>query len=411
MSFGNSFAQIFTKEIVNYSIEDYSADNQNWGIDVSDNGIVYIANNKGLLRYTGSSWELFELPNKTIIRSVLVVGDAVYTGSYEEFGFWKNDDFGNLSYTSLNHFFEKDNKIDNEEFWQIVKHGDNIIFRSFANVYNYDGKKISSIPDSQGVLSISVFLGRLILCSLNRGIEELENGLLKPFKFKNNREKFKNIISSASYKNKLFFFDKNNGGFIYESGRITSLKPKISQILKEQILNKAIFLDSNLIAFGTIKNGVLIYNLKNQSIQHAYNRELGLKNNTILGLKHRGGKLWCALDNGACRIGIDSPYLNYKDQEGKLGTVYDIAFYKGKYYLASNTGLYLFKENKLSFVKGSEGHIWSLDILNKQLFCGHNSGIFYLNTNDKLRQLNKTSNGVFGYFSNPKRKNSFLLGV
>ena len=43
LSFGNSFAQIFTKEIVNYSIEDYSADNQNWGIDVSDNGIVYIA--------------------------------------------------------------------------------------------------------------------------------------------------------------------------------------------------------------------------------------------------------------------------------------------------------------------------------------------------------------------------------
>ena len=183
LSSGNSFAQVFTKEIVNYSIEDYSADNQNWGIDVSDDGIVYIANNKGLLRYTGNSWQLFELPNKTIIRSVLVVGDTIYTGSYEEFGFWKNDDFGNLSYTSLSRFFEKGYEIYNEEFWQIVKYGDNIIFRSFANVYSYDGKKISTIPDSHGGLSISIYRDKLIVCSLNRGMEELDGGLLKPFKF------------------------------------------------------------------------------------------------------------------------------------------------------------------------------------------------------------------------------------
>jgi hypothetical protein len=98
-----STAQIFNPEIGSYGIEDYGAENQNWGIDVDNEGIVYVANNKGLLRYNGKIWQLFELPNKTIVRSVLIVKDIIYTGSYEEFGFWKNDDFGNLSYTSLTH--------------------------------------------------------------------------------------------------------------------------------------------------------------------------------------------------------------------------------------------------------------------------------------------------------------------
>jgi hypothetical protein len=34
------------------------------------------------------SWELYPSPNETILRSVKVIGDKVYTGGYMEFGYW-----------------------------------------------------------------------------------------------------------------------------------------------------------------------------------------------------------------------------------------------------------------------------------------------------------------------------------
>ena len=89
-----SFGQIFNPEIENYSIENYKASNQNWGIDVNEEGVVFVANNKGLLKYNGQTWQLYEIPNKTIVRSVLCVRDKIYTGSYEEFGYWNKNNLG-----------------------------------------------------------------------------------------------------------------------------------------------------------------------------------------------------------------------------------------------------------------------------------------------------------------------------
>ena len=84
----------YTPYFENYSLSKYNAGNQNWGISVATNGKVYVANNKGLLVFNGLNWKLHTLPNKTTIRSVLAVKDRIYTGSYEELGYWKYNSKG-----------------------------------------------------------------------------------------------------------------------------------------------------------------------------------------------------------------------------------------------------------------------------------------------------------------------------
>ena len=96
-----SLAQNFLPPVTSYNSSDYSAASQNWGLSTDKDGTLYVANNEGLLRFDGQRWEVFTLPNKTIIRSVFCLGDRIYTGSYEEFGYWTNDEFGSLEYTSL----------------------------------------------------------------------------------------------------------------------------------------------------------------------------------------------------------------------------------------------------------------------------------------------------------------------
>ena len=87
-----------------------------------------------------------------------------------------------------------------------------------------------------------------------------------------------------------------------------------------------------------------------------------------------------------------------------------MAFFNDKYYLASNTGIYSFTDDsKLNFIQGSEGHVWDLTVFENQLFFGHNDGTFYIE-NDSLHRVGSSTEGVFGYFNIPNKKQWFLQG-
>ena len=75
----------------NYYKSDYRAALQNWDLAQGENGEIYIANGKGLLRYDGNLWSLTALPSNAIARSVLVDGGRVYVGAYKEFGYFERD--------------------------------------------------------------------------------------------------------------------------------------------------------------------------------------------------------------------------------------------------------------------------------------------------------------------------------
>lgn len=404
-------AQSFFPEINNFTIENYQADNQNWGIDIDENGVVFIANNKGLLRYNGQKWDLFELPKKTIIRSVLCDKDKIYSGSYEEFGFWKKNSFGNYEYTSLTHLLNSERKIKNEQFWQILKYGSNIVFRSYAGgIYIYNGEKITYVNDSNDIHDITIYKGELVVGSRVKGLLEYKNGRLTPAKNFNKHQSFNSVNNVVCFENQLFVYDLIKGGFLYKSNKINPLPNEINSILERDVLNKVVFLDENQMAFGTIKNGLVLYNLKTQDIRYV-NKENSLNNNTVLGLNYINGNLWLALDNGIGKVDFESPFLYYKDFSGTLGSVYDVAFYDDKYYLGSNTGLYSVNyQNKLELIKNSEGHIWDLSILNNELFCGHNNGVFQVKE-DRAIPVDLTSGGVYGFTKIPQKESWYLQGT
>jgi hypothetical protein len=55
-------------DITNYEKTVYNGGTQNWEIKQDRNGIMYFANNEGLLTYDGTYWKIYPLPNKTIVR-------------------------------------------------------------------------------------------------------------------------------------------------------------------------------------------------------------------------------------------------------------------------------------------------------------------------------------------------------
>jgi len=139
--------------IVKYSSSIYNAGNQNWMISQDKNQFIFFANNEGLLEFNGSNWNLYPSPNETIIRSVKVVGDKIYTGCYMEFGYWSREANNQLKYHSLSNKI-KNKIVDDEQFWNILNHEQWIIFQSLNQIYIYDSKteKFTIITPKNNVL-------------------------------------------------------------------------------------------------------------------------------------------------------------------------------------------------------------------------------------------------------------------
>ncbi len=367
-------AQQLLPPVTNFSVNDYGAASQNWDVGSAEDGVVYAANNEGLLRYDGQRWQLYSLPNKTIIRSVLCVGKRIYTGSYEEFGFWEKDLYGSLSYTSLTHLLQPAS-FNNEEFWQIEPYKDGVAFRSFGQVYIYDNKTIRAIKPDFLITSLLNVKGKLIIGS-NKGQVYTLTGSKLELLSSNTTPEGVPIAALTYFEDQLILGTKADGLFKMQDQEIVPWEnSELNDFLITHELNKISTITTSTIAFGTIQGGLLIFD-SNKGRTLYYNRGNGLTNNTVLALHEINGNLWVGLDNGLDKIKLQGGISIYLEETGELGAVYDIAIKGNDLYLGTNTGIHLIRDNHREFVPGSQGQLWSFSALDDQLIANHNRGIF-----------------------------------
>ena len=398
----------FSPYFKNYSIADYNAGNQNWGLSKSDNSQLFVANNQGLLTFDGITWKLDEMPNKTTIRSVLHKEDKIYVGSYEEFGYWQKDNRGFLIYHSLSNLI-KDSPFHDEEFWQITAWDDALIFRSFFNIYIYKNGNINIVHPPSTTISCHVVNNQFYVATLSDGIFKLEDNKLQSF-ISNDLLKEKKVIFITEYQNdKLLIGTALHGCYIYDNGSFSPWQVPINKELKEYQLNTFSKNDDSFI-FGTIQNGLYLTH-KDGQIKYQVNKENGLLNNTILEQTlTNDGKLWLGLNSGIAQIDLSSDLVFYNDRSSKLGAVYDIINYNNTIYIGSNTGLYyLDKDNEVQFIDGSQGQVWDLKIIDNQLFCGHNNGT-YLVENKRLNLISPHTGG-WVIKKVPEQQNTYVQGT
>ena len=386
-----SFGQQLLPYVDNFSKANYNGDNQVWNLSQAADNAYYFANNHFLLRYNGAKWEKYTLPNKTIIRSVFAHKDKIFTGSYNEFGYWKRES-GILKYHSLSHnksFFEGNSN--NEEIWKIFKFENKIYFQSFNEIYIFDDKKISKIRLPFQISYCFPIDNKLYFASVYNGIFEYKNGQFLKNKSFNLLEN--NIIHHIEKQNNsTYFFTKGNGIFIEINGSLSSWKNVLNQKLKSELIISARFVNEKLLAIGTSFNGLYLVDLKDNRFKN-FNRSNSLQNNSVLSINlDFENDLWLGLDNGIAHIEINSPYNSYSDPTGKLGSLYAMAPTESGFYLGSNHGLFLLSNNKLNFISDTQGQVWDINSVNNQYIIGHNDGTFFGN-NTTFKKTNSVSGG------------------
>ena len=369
--------------IENYSSKIYGAENQNWSISQSDENYIYVANNSGLLEFSGEKWRLYPSSNNTVLRSVNCVGDKIYTGAYMEFGFWSKNNFGNLEYTSLSEKLKE--SLLEEDFWNIIDFESWILFQSLNRIYIYntEDESFKIINSDTQLPKVFKVEDSIYFQKMEKGIFKIENG--EAVLVTDNSILKNNILVNIFKSDNRILYQTQDSGFYYltEAG-VKKWNIKANALISTISVYSSLQLSNGSFILGTISNGIYQLN-KNGDLVLQINQEKGLNNNTILSMvEDKDQNLWLGLDNGVSVVNMNSPYRVFNDYKGMLGSVYTSAIFEDNLYLGTNQGLFYKKinsNNDFEFIKGTDGQVWCIKAFDNTLFCGHNKGTFIVNNN------------------------------
>ena len=90
--------------VVNFHHREYSGHSQSWSIVQDKRGLIYIANNVGVIEYDGSEWRHISI-NGALPRCLDVdVSGRVWVGAQDDFGYLAADSSNSLKFYSLSKY-------------------------------------------------------------------------------------------------------------------------------------------------------------------------------------------------------------------------------------------------------------------------------------------------------------------
>jgi len=401
--------------IHNYPKNEYKAGTQSWQIEKNSKNFMYFANNNGLLEFDGAHWQLYGLPNPSILRCLKIdSNDRIYVGQQNDFGYFEPDMTGRLKYHSLLDLVPM-NERNFEEIWKIHLTSFGVVFQSYTHMFIYRDNQISSIELKNRIRFSFYVDDRLYIQDEVDGLMEYRQGKL--FELPGlDLLKDKRIWAILPVNNsRLLIATVRNGVFSYDGNSLTPWESEANIFLKKNQLFSATKFNKTYFALGTIQNGMIITDESGKIIQHI-NKKKGLQNNTILciGTDH-DENLWLGLDNGIDYIDISSPFTYMFDLEG-LSATYSSIVYNGKLYVGTNHGLFVknwpehssIESEGFRLIPKTVGQIWYLGVHQGILLCGHDNGT-YMIEGETATQISSV-NGAWMFIEPTKNKNLLIGG-
>lgn len=368
----------------NFSKNTYGAGTQNWDAAQDSRGVMYWANNEGLLLYDGTTWTCLPMGNHTVVRSVAIHPDGrIFTGAQSEMGYFAPEPNGRLSYHSLVELLPAGQR-SFEDVWDIAFAGKDVFFRTNRVVFQYSGAKIKiHEPGGEITAMFATKHGLLIQKDFSQ-ILIYQQGAFKPlFQIPELKSA---LTGSIPWAGDTLLFSSLKNGFLYLiNGQAGRWATPYDALLQEKRVYCSTALPNGQIALGTSLGGLIVLDAKRRIFRHLTKKN-GLQNNNILHVfSDRSGNLWLGLDNGIDCIVLDSPFSALIPDGELQGTGYTAAVSQNQLYLGVSNGVYRApwqafyspeQEPYFQKVKSTDGQVWSLNVLNDELLMGHHEGAF-----------------------------------
>lgn len=356
---------------------------QAWSITQIDDQRVFFGTSDGLLSFDGTNWQVFPATLGTVVRSVATdTSGQLFSGSYNEFGYWQLDELHEWHYHSLSNDIIKTSN-SREEIWHILKYKGSVYFQSFSTIYKFKNGIVSQLTPPGNIMFLQVVKDQLLVQQINGGIYILDESDQFHLLPQTNFFQDKKIVFILPHNGEhLLIGTEKHGLFIWqEEGDIIEWSSALQGSLKSKQINKGLQLSDGSLVVGTILDGVFIIDPSGKKEYHL-NKKNGLPDNTILSLaEDQNGNLWIGTDSGIALVDLQGPLLFYRDLDGNLGTVFSAALLDSILYLGTNHGVFYREADPqqpkpFTFIEGTQGQVWELNVYNNELLCGHNDGTF-----------------------------------
>ncbi len=368
----------------NFPKKSYQAGTQNWDAAQDSRGIMYWANNNGLLRYDGTNWSCLPVANHTIVRSVAIDAKGrIFTGAQSEMGYFQSEKNGCLAYHSLVELLPAGQRTF-EDVWDIAFAGDEVFFRTNRVVFQYvNGRIATHEPGGELSALFATPRGLVLQQNLNQ-LLIFRNGRFEPYL---EVPELKSAFTGAMpwTGDTLLFSSLKNGLFYLSGDHAGRWATPHDALLQEKRIYTATALPKGQIALGTSLDGLIVMDRQRRVFRHL-TKKSGLQNNNILNtFCDRSGNVWLGLDNGIDCVVLNSPF-NSVIPDGELqGTGYTAAVFQNQLYLGVSNGVYAApwksfynpqQEPFFQKIGATDGQVWSLNSLGDELLMGHHEGAF-----------------------------------
>lgn len=371
------------KHRVNYSPEEYGGHFQNWGILRDNRGILYFANQSGLVIYDGAIWERLNIKNNTARSIALAPDGTIYVGGNNEIGYMKPDKNAKPGYVSLKPLLDENIR---EFGWVFETHcaAGSTWFWAPPKLFRLTKGAITNEGEFRGVFSLD---GKFYMQKKGEGILEA-NGESDSYRLLPGSKSIADdrICMAVPYGDKKLLLGLRYKDFyIYDGTNVVPFQSEVNDYIKGKKLYTGIRLSSGDFAAATLTGGLVVFDAQGR-LKCVFNRETsGLRDQKVKYVfEDPQGSLWLALNNGIARIDYGSPSLVMDDRFGLPGVVISVVRHNERLYAGTDSGLYYMiptpigTPQRFRQVPGVSGNCWDLEATAEGILAATDHGVWWV---------------------------------
>lgn len=402
--------------IKNYDSKEYKADDENWDVDQDKEGIIYVANNDGVLQFDGKNWQLIPVNGRSARDILYSEKMGVLVGTVNDFGILKKDERGNATYHSLQDLFPEESKPIRTVF-KLTSFEESIFIETQRGMFKYDGQSIKAFPIKEFIISSYI---------VNKELYVISDSLI--YQFIN--EEFKPIHKTRfkDYGEALFITDDENNSLLigFEPNKIIRFpagingkaevwKPKLTPFFNSQKLyvNFLKAEEYKYRFFPSAGTGLFVLDQKGNPIIHL-DKDDGLISNTINNVfLDKEKNIWLATEKGISKLNFELPFTRFSTESGLTGPFLSVLEYNGYVYVGTNFGLYAKKSNETQFtlIPKTQNQIRKIIPTEKGIMVASgNAGLLYIRDKTIVSTL-VTPTSAMTIHESTKYPNTFYVGL
>jgi signal transduction histidine kinase/ligand-binding sensor domain-containing protein len=376
-----------------YSKDDIQGGWQNWRFAQDMQGVMYVANNDGVLRFNGQKWDLLDVPGQHYAFSMAFDSrDRLYVGSFNELGYFEKDENGKYKYRSLMPRLP-DSLRDVKNVWQTFIFDDTVFFNGPGHIYIYAGGRFTVLTTSG---SLTWFRKRPWLqtdsglCAYNgfgfgppRALAQLNGVHIRMIK-----DFIGNSLLLEDEKFRLWLFDPDAGS----GGELAPFSPKLEGYLNGSPVRSFLHLENGTIAL-LLEKGLLFIDEQGNPVNFIPKTVFGTDITHGRMFEDNHHNLWLtATDTYIFQIITSSPLSFFDKNDGLDGTIISLGRHGDWRYVGTTKGLFVQgKDQEFRLVPQTEGETWGFYDFGGRFYAAHETGVFELEGTKAKKLIDQVS--------------------